>query len=101
MTKTTHTDVWTFTEDAPAYCEKVADRWHWSTNYDAGKGPVTLYLDLIGWSEDEIGETLYDLSSANLGYVELAKLAAALDEYTDRPTDVRAWVDELMAFDGS
>jgi hypothetical protein len=71
----THTDVWTFTEDAPNYASRVADLWHWSTNYDAGKGPITLYLDMIGWSEEQLGETKYDLTSASLGYVYLDKLA--------------------------
>lgn len=98
---TTHTDIWTFTEEAPAHAADVADLWHWSTNFDAGQGPFTLFLDMIGWSEDEIGETLYSMASANLGYMELDKLADALKQYADRPTDVRAWIDELMAFDGS
>jgi hypothetical protein len=99
ITMQSMTDIWEFTEQAPDYAAKVADLWHWSTNYDAGKGPITLYLDLIGWSEDNIGETLFDLTSASLGYLELDKLAGALSEYTARPTDVRAWVDELMGFD--
>jgi hypothetical protein len=51
-----------------------------------------LFLDLIGWSEDELGEPY-----ASLGYVELGKLAEALTEYADRPHDVREYVDALMA----
>lgn len=94
-------DIWTFTDNAPEWCEETADLWHWSTNCDPGKGPFTLFLDLIGWSEDEIGETLFSLSSTSLGYLELSKLADALNEYTDRPTDVRKWVDELMRIEGS
>jgi hypothetical protein len=95
------TDVWTFTENAPKHSAAVANLWYWSTNYDAGKGPFTLFLDMIGWSEDETGETLYNLKSASLGYVELDKLADALKQYADRPTDVRAFVDELMTFDAA
>jgi hypothetical protein len=56
-----------------------------------------LFLDLIGWSEDELGEPLYSLKNASLGYVELGKLAEALTEYADRPHDVREYVDALMA----
>ena len=93
------TDIWTFTDEAPTYAEKVADLWHWSTNFDAGMGPITLYLDLIGWSEDNIGVTMFDLTTSCLGYMELDKLADALKAYTERPQDVRAWVDELMAFE--
>lgn len=99
MQNTTMTDVWEFTENAPDYAEDVADLWHWSTNYDPGKGPFTLFLDLIGYSEDEFGENLYDMTDASLGYVELDKLADALKEYANRPGDVRAWVGELLTYD--
>jgi hypothetical protein len=40
-------------EHAPTGCEAVSSLYDWSTNYDAGKGPFALFLDLIGWSEDE------------------------------------------------
>lgn len=90
-------DVWAMLEEAPVYARDVADLYHWSTNYDAGKGPFTLFLDLIGWSKDEIGEPLYSLKDASLGYLELAKLSAALTEYTNRPQDVRAWVDTIVS----
>lgn len=94
-------DVWEFVEAAPDYCKATADLWHWSTNYDAGKGPVTMFLDLIGWSEDEVGEPLYSFDFGTFGYLELDKLADALKEYTERPTDVRRWVDQLCALEGS
>jgi hypothetical protein len=89
-------DVWTMLEEPPDFAKAVADLYHWSTNYDAGKGPMTLFLDLIGWSEEHLGEPLYSLANASLGYVELDKLADALKEYTARPTDVSTWVDELI-----
>jgi hypothetical protein len=101
MTSSTHSDVWEYTENAPHYVSDVSDLWHWSTNYDAGKGPFTLLLDLIGWSQDNIGETLYDLKDPSLGYVELDKLANALMQYTARPTDVMAWIEGLLAYDGA
>ncbi len=97
----TEQDVWTFTESAPDYARATSDLWYWSTNHDAGRGPITLYLDLIGWSDDNIGEPLYSLADASLGYIELAKLAAALTEYADRPQDVREWVDRLCSLEGS
>jgi hypothetical protein len=96
---TAHDNIWSFVDDTPAYADAVAELWHWSTNYDCGKGPITLFLDLIGWSDDNLGEPLYNLKGESLGYVELSKLASALDQYTDRPADVRAWIDELLAFD--
>jgi hypothetical protein len=99
LTTTTETqpDVWELCENPPAGCTDTAELYHWSTNYDAGKGPFTLFADLIGWSEDNIGEPLYELKAASLGYVELDKLGAALREYADRPLDVRRFVDALIA----
>jgi len=95
------TDVWSFVENAPDYVSDVADLWHWSTNYGAGEGPITLFLDLIGYSDEEFGQPVYaptvrlmsnaatgplarDMSSwdASLGYLELDKLADALKQYT-------------------
>jgi hypothetical protein len=91
-------DIWTLLEEgAPQGCEAIQDLYSWSLNYDTGRGPFTLFLDMIGWSEDELGETIYNLTSASLGYVELDKLADALKEYADCPHDVRAYVDTLMA----
>src|SRR5690348_16456010 len=98
-TMTTHEDVWSFVEDAPDYASDVADLWHWSTNYDAGKGPIALFLDLIGWSEENIGEPLYNMKDASLGYLELDKLAKALTQYADRPQDVMSWVETLLQYD--
>lgn len=101
MTMTYDTsDVWELLEAAPAFAEATSDLYHWSTNYDAGKGPFTVFLDLIGWSADALGEPLYDMGSASLGYVELGKLAKALDEYSDRPGDVREYVDALLEAEG-
>lgn len=92
-------DIWAILEEeAPAGCEAIQDLYSWSLNYDAGKGPFPLFLDLIGWSDENIGENLYNLGNVagSLGYVECQKLAAALNEYTHRPYDVREYVDALM-----
>ncbi len=52
-------DIWAMLEEpAPQGCEGVQDLYSWSLNYDAGKGPFPLFLDLIGWSADNFGETL-------------------------------------------
>lgn len=95
-------DIWQMLEqEAPPGCEAVQDLYSWSINYDPGRGPFAAFLDLIGWSEDEIGADLYDWSNRSLGYVELSKLAGALDEYASRPHDVTAYVSELMAAESS
>lgn len=89
--------IWTLLEqDAPNGCDNIQDLYGWSLNYDAGKGPFTLFLDLIGWTMDEYGEVFYDLSNASLGYVELDKLGRALNDYTHSPTTATDYVRELM-----
>jgi hypothetical protein len=90
-------DIWAPPEQpAPNGCETVRDLYSWSLNYDPGKGPFTLFLDLIGWSEDEIGEPMYDMKTMSLGYLELGKLADALTKYADDPGCVREYVDQLI-----
>lgn len=86
--------VYEATDDPPAYAEAVANLYDWSTNYAPGEGPITLFLDIIGWSDDNLGERVY--RSWSLGYVEIHRLAAALSEYADRPQDVREYVDLLL-----
>jgi hypothetical protein len=90
-------DIWTLLEqNAPDGCDDVQDLYSWSLNYDAGRGPFTLFLDLTGWSQDNYGETFYNLSEMSLGYVELDKLARALSEYALNPRSVERYVDTLM-----
>lgn len=85
-------------DNSPEYAKEIAGLYSWSLNFDPGKGPFTLFLDLIGWSEDNIGEPLYDLTMAarGLGYVEIDKLANALKEFTINPIDTRQWVNSIM-----
>lgn len=97
------TDIWTLLEqDAPRGCESVQDLYSWSLNFDAGRGPFTLFLDLIGYSEDEYGQALFagDITTA-CGYMELSKLGAALVAYSDAPHDVREYVGTLLAAESS
>lgn len=90
-------DIWAMLEEnAPDGCADVQDLYSWSLNYDAGKGPMTLFLDLIGWSDNNYGETFYDLSDMSLGYLELDKLARALSAYALNPRSVERYVDALM-----
>jgi hypothetical protein len=90
------TDVWALLESPPEGCADIATLYSWSTNYDPGRGPFSLFVDLIGWSTDEIGEPIYNLRESSLGYIELRHLAEALSEYVERPHDVRGYVDRLI-----
>jgi hypothetical protein len=102
-------DVWQLIEDAPVTLADTCELYSWSTNYDAGSGPFSLFLDLIGYSDEEFGMPIYGPTvrlmgeyqrasswDENLGYVELEKLGRALREYAIRPHDVREFVDQLM-----
>lgn len=91
-------DIWQMLENPPERHKDIADLYHWSLNYDAGKGPFSLFLDLIGWSADQLGENIYAIGDASgLGYVELSKLADALKVYADDPQGSMEYVEALMA----
>jgi hypothetical protein len=88
--------------DKAGWVEGVAALADWARN-ETYPTTFSLFLDLIGWSADEVGEPLYDLRNlpgGSLGFLEIGKLADALGEYTKRPLDVRDWVNEFMAADG-
>ena len=85
-------------ENPPSCAESVARLWSWSENYDYPT-PATLFLDLIGYSEEEIGEPLCDLRKIRLGYLEIDMLADALKEYADRPQDVYDYTHKLATAD--
>ena len=76
--------------------EMVADLFSWSQNYDF-PSPASLFLDLIGYSEDEFGERLCSSGTPNLGYREHHLLGWALVAYAHRPSAVRSQVEKLLA----
>ncbi len=75
----------------------IVGLYQWSTNYEAGKGPMTLFLDLIGYSQEELGACLYDLARPMLGYLELDYLGDALKEYADVGQDAYDFVMRLLS----
>jgi hypothetical protein len=66
-------------------------------NYDIKTGtPYHLFLDLIGYSDENYGDTLYKGNPRNvLGFMEIDYLADALKEYATNPQEVEAWIDAL------
>jgi hypothetical protein len=75
----------------------IVGLYNWSLNYEAGKGPMTLFLDLVGYSQEEIGAPLYDLARPLLGYLELDYLGDALKEYADVGQDAYDFVVRLLS----
>jgi hypothetical protein len=80
--------------DHPEYVTDTVGLVNWSHNC-SHPTPFALFLDLIGWSETELGENITS-KLPNLGYTELDYLAGALVEYSKRPQDVHQWVNQLM-----
>jgi len=77
----------------------ITGLYQWSTNWNAGEGPMTLFLDLIGWSANEIGSPLFDLSNVHrtLGYMECDYLGDALKEYADKGESAYIFVENLIS----
>lgn len=85
-------DEYEYLETANDTTRPIANLINWAYN-ESYPNTYTLFLDLIGWTEDHIGETIYDLSKQTPGYVELSYLADALESYSNRPNDIRDFVD--------
>jgi len=96
MTTQQKKDIWEFLDESSGrnIVGDIADMYHWSTNYDPGAGPFTLFLDLIGWSDENAGTSLY--TGSQLGYVEMDMLGRCLVIYSDNPRSVDEWLEELM-----
>lgn len=85
-------------EHTPTYAESVGQLYSWSANFQDFQ-PFRKFLDLIGYSEEDLGTALGDWKepASSLGYQELAYLADALTEYANRPNDVVEFIKEVMA----
>jgi hypothetical protein len=90
-------DFFDLIENAPENLAGVARLASWSTNYDARTGtPFGVFLDLIGYSEEQFGENLVKNPQKILGYLELDYLANALRNYADNPAEVNEFVEKLI-----
>jgi hypothetical protein len=83
-------------DTAPDYAADTAHLFSWCEGNYNFPAPSSLYLDLIGYSEEEHGERLTSHGWPALGYLELNLLAKALSEYANRPNDVYQFVETLM-----
>jgi hypothetical protein len=63
----------------------IQSLYQWSSNFHF-PSPFSVFLDLVGYSEEEFGESLVQENiSSILGYKELDLLGLALQEYADDP----------------
>ena len=74
----------------------IKDLHDWSTNYNF-PSPYSVFLDLIGYSRDELGTALVaDITKAPLGYLELDYLADALSEIANYGADAYDYAVSLL-----
>jgi hypothetical protein len=94
----TRKSFWDLIENPPANVAEVTNLIHWSMNYDLRTGtPYHLYLDLIGYSDEHYGESVYEGNPRKvLGFMEIDYLGGALKEYANNPQEVEAWIELLM-----
>lgn len=78
----------------------IAGLYQWSTNYEAGRTPFTLFIDLIGYTQEQFGEALYNLDRPQLGYLELDYLGDALKEYATIGGDAYDYVVRILEAEG-
>ena len=64
--------------------DKLQPLFDWSKNFDPGKTPASLFLDIIGYSDEILGaELVADKTKAHefMGYTEYCMLGDALQVY--------------------
>jgi len=76
--------------------EKLKELYKWSANYDSGKNPFCIYLDLIGYSKEQYGVNFVDSPSDYLGYLEYTMLANCLALFENNGYDtIYNIIDEI------
>jgi len=88
-------NVWEFLELPNDRATEAQALYSWGLNCDRDGNPFLVFLDLIGWSFENLGEPMME-KGTTLGCMELGYLADALNEYANNPNEVREWVDNLM-----
>jgi len=88
----------TVLEEGEARFPHIVGLYQWSTNYEAGKTPFTLFIDLIGYTSQEYGQTLFNLNdiTKTIGYLEADYLGDALKEYATIGGDAYDFVVDIL-----
>lgn len=73
----------------------IADLYNWSMNYDYPT-PMSLFADLIGYSEDRLGMSLCGEKMPLLGYLEMDMLADALKVIADNGEQAREYAYAII-----
>jgi len=76
--------------------EKLKELYEWSTNFESGKNPFCVYLDLIGYSKEHYGNNFVDNPSDYLGYLEYTMLSNCLALFENNGYDtIYNIIDEI------
>ena len=94
------TSVWDYLDDSADDAEHAEYLYRWGLNYDRDQNPFLVYLDLIGWTAENYGQTERLGATVILDYVGAGHLADALTERSDKPEQVWRWVSGLMDTEG-
>jgi hypothetical protein len=95
-TETKTRTTWEIYEEPRLGAKETTALFEWSRNYDAGKGPATVFLALISYEMDGEPIALPNMSTACLGFMELDYLGDALKEYAGNPETVNDAIAELL-----
>lgn len=88
----------TLLEEGEERFPHITDLYRWSLNYEAGKTPFTLFIDLIGYTSMEYGRAIFDLNNISkvIGYLEADYLGDALKEYANKGEDAYIYVEMIL-----
>jgi len=76
--------------------EKLTELYKWSANYESGKNPFCVYLDLIGYSKEHYGVNFVNNPNEYLGYLEYTMLANCLALFENNGYDtIYNIIDEI------
>jgi hypothetical protein len=78
----------------------IVGLYQWGMNYDHAVSPFTLFLDLVGYSDEQIGVRLYDYTRGILGYLEADYLGDTLKEWADKGESAYDFLIRLLAVEG-
>lgn len=104
--ETQELSVWDYLERENPHAQHTQALYAWGLNCERNSNPFLVFLDLIGWSDENYGQALVlgvpvtRGEFTGLAYVELEYLTDALKEYTNDPHRVTAWIDGLMNTEG-
>jgi hypothetical protein len=79
----------------------IVELYSWSLNYEY-PSPISYFLDLIGYSTEELGDTLGDWPKVTekISLLELSYIADALQEYLKDAERAYEVIKELVDFGG-